>query len=160
MSLDRESAEAILLGLAAGDRIGGPTAMALALAQCLADEGALSPEAVLAAYLAWWKQDGRDTGPTAAFVFRAPKEGASRQEAVRRAHEAQSPRSAGCNPTHRAGPMALLEAFDFAGAPNYSPVLVGALAGARWGAAALPEPMLPPAAVRARAEELAEALAG
>lgn len=58
---------------------------------------------------------------------------------------------------------ALAASLRFAGADNFSPVAVGALAGARWGAAAIPEGMLDHDAVRKlvpEARKIAERLAG
>lgn len=43
---------------------------------------------------------------------------------------------------HDAIADALNDSLDFAGPANYCPVLVGAMAGARWGAAAIPVQML------------------
>ena len=59
----------VLLGLAAGDRIGGPIQMALCLAECLAAHRGFDRKRVGKAYLSWWRSNGFDTGPTAERVF-------------------------------------------------------------------------------------------
>lgn len=105
--LDLERAKGALLGLAAGDRIGGPTAMALCLAESLASEKAFSPARVLQTYWAWWRKDGRDSGPTVTSVFRSMDAGIGNPQAVLQAHMQAGGRSAGCNPLHRCPPLAL-----------------------------------------------------
>jgi ADP-ribosylglycohydrolase len=59
----------VLLGLAAGDRNGGPIRMAARLAESLADRRRFDPDDILARYLDWWRDGAFDTGPTAATVF-------------------------------------------------------------------------------------------
>ncbi len=49
--------------------------------------------------------------------------------------------------------------MDFAGPANYCPVLVGAIAGARWGASAIPMSLLAHVDILPRVCEPAEALA-
>ena len=65
----RDRIRGALLGLAAGDRNGGPIRMAVRLAESLSDRRRFDPEDVLARYLAWWRDGAFDTGPTAATVF-------------------------------------------------------------------------------------------
>lgn len=55
---------------------------------------------------------------------------------------------------------ALDRSLSFAGPANYSPVLVGALAGARWGASSIPTRALGHVSVLPRIRQAAEALAG
>jgi ADP-ribosylglycohydrolase len=43
----------ILLGLAAGDKIGGPIRLAVRLAESLLDRGGFDPADILNRYLAW-----------------------------------------------------------------------------------------------------------
>ncbi|HKB35918.1 MAG TPA: hypothetical protein VKD72_05655, partial [Gemmataceae bacterium] len=54
---------------------------------------------------------------------------------------------------------ALKRSLAFAGSANYSPVLVGAIAGSRWGASAIPQPALAHVAILPRVRVIAEALA-
>ena len=53
----------VLIGLAAGDCIGGPIRMALRLAESLVETGRFDAADVLGRYLAWWRQGAFDTGP-------------------------------------------------------------------------------------------------
>jgi gamma-glutamylcyclotransferase (GGCT)/AIG2-like uncharacterized protein YtfP len=53
---------------------------------------------------------------------------------------------------------ALERAVVFAGRPNYAPVLVGAIGGARWGAGSIPDPMLSHCTNRAEIEDVATSL--
>jgi hypothetical protein len=55
----------ILLGLAAGDLYGGPVRMGVRLAESLADREEFDPDDILSRYLAWFSEDGFDTGPVA-----------------------------------------------------------------------------------------------
>ena len=54
----------VLLGLAAGDRNGGPIRMAVRLAESLTERRYFDPDDILARYLAWWWEGAFDTGPT------------------------------------------------------------------------------------------------
>jgi ADP-ribosylglycohydrolase len=54
---------------------------------------------------------------------------------------------------------ALERSLAFAGSANYCPVLVGAIAGARWGASAIPHPALAHVAILPKVEATAKALA-
>lgn len=93
--------EDVLLGLAAGDRIGGPTQMAVRVAESLTDCGRFDSDDVLRRYLAWWRAEGFDTGPTADNVFRKIASGASPLEACREVDREADGFTAGCNPAHR-----------------------------------------------------------
>src|SRR5262245_15543156 len=53
----------VLVGLAAGDRIGGPIRMAVRLTESLLDCGGFDPADILRRYLAWWREGAFDTGP-------------------------------------------------------------------------------------------------
>lgn len=104
--MEQERAEGLLLGLAAGDRIGGPLRMALVLTRCLLDTGGYSQSAVLARYLGWYRSEGFDTGPVAEGVFQQLLQGVPHAQAVQRLHRWTGDRTAGCNPAHRIGPLA------------------------------------------------------
>ncbi len=106
-TIDPARVESALMGLAAGDRIGGPTAMALALGECLVSIRGFDPDKVLEAYWAWWRRDGRDSGPTAAAVFQAMDGGLGHRESIMQAHLQSGGQSAGCNPLHRCAPLAV-----------------------------------------------------
>ena len=53
----------VLIGLASGDRIGGPIRMAVRLADSLSDCGGFNETDILERYLNWWKAGAFDTGP-------------------------------------------------------------------------------------------------
>jgi ADP-ribosylglycohydrolase len=238
----------VLIGLAAGDRNGGPTRMAVRLAESLLDCGGFDLADVVNRYLRWWREAAFDTGPVSARALALVAAGMSAAEAVAQVHRESGGRTAGCNPAHRSPPLSMLvsiaddelgrcaeaearlthhdplagevaalvnqlcrslirgtawpdavrgagrfaeggpgenggyapdvlraalhfvgmsadfaEALErslaFAGAANYCPVLVGALAGARWGASAIPQAALSQVAILPRMRATAEALA-
>ena len=101
-------------GLGQADRNGGPTQMALRLKQSLESLGRFCPEDVLERYLQWWRTEGFDTGPTAAGVFALIEAGLDRETAVRQIHEESGGATAGCNPAHRAAPLAMMEFLPLA----------------------------------------------
>ena len=49
----------VLLGLAAGDRNGGPIRMAVRLAESLLELGRFDPQDIVGRYLRWWRQGGQ-----------------------------------------------------------------------------------------------------
>lgn len=250
----------ILVGLCAGDQIGGPTRMALELAEYLLTCGrAFRPEELLERYVSWFVREGFDTGPVAGRVFTLVARGTPHAQAVLQTHEERRRQTAGCNPAHRALPLAmsahlgdeelpalarqearlthwdslagdvsaavvvlcralvrgeaweaalreaagqcgvcnlklqsgapdsplsrtgfapevlraavffagdssdpataLTRSFEFAGRANYCPVLVGAIAGARWGASRIPPSLLRSDPILARVHRAADALA-
>lgn len=97
----------VLVGLAAGDRIGGPVRMAVRLAESLADRAGFDPADVLARYLDWWRAEGFDTGPVAHRVFALVADGKPVHEATVQVHREMGGMTAGCNPVHRAPPLAM-----------------------------------------------------
>ncbi len=56
----KDRCRGVLLGLAAGDRIGGPIRMALHLAESLLACGGFDPSDVLDRYLGWWREGAFD----------------------------------------------------------------------------------------------------
>lgn len=103
----RDRIRGVLLGLAAGDRNGGPIRMAVRLAESLADRQRFDPDDALARYLAWWRDGAFDTGPTAATVFSLIEGGMEPAESVERVHDQSGGMTAGCNPAHRCAPLAM-----------------------------------------------------
>jgi ADP-ribosyl-[dinitrogen reductase] hydrolase len=97
----------VLPGLAAGDRNGGPTELAVRLAESLAERRAFDRDDVLARYLAWWREGAFDTGPVAALVLERVACGVPVDKAVAQADRELGGQTAGCNPAHRAAPVAM-----------------------------------------------------
>jgi ADP-ribosylglycohydrolase len=239
----------ILIGLAAGDRIGGPIRMAVRLAESLFDCTSFDTADILERYLAWWREGAFDTGPVSDRVFALLAAGMPVQDATAQVHREFNGMTAGCNPAHRSPPLSMLaaiadkdlaacamtdaglthhdpiagevaatvsklgrslihgdawhvalrecggfddqegpgnnggfapdvlraavyfvnksacfaEALDrslaFAGPANYCPVLVGAIAGGRWGASAIPPSSLAHVDILPRVKAAAESLA-
>ena len=79
----RDRVEGVLLGLAAGDRIGGPIKMAILLADSLISNSAYDSSDVEKRYIEWWNQNGFDTGIVSEKVFSMVSEGMPRVAAVR-----------------------------------------------------------------------------
>jgi hypothetical protein len=50
----------VLIGLAAGDRNGGPIRMAARLAESLLELGRVDPQDIVGRYLRWWRQGAND----------------------------------------------------------------------------------------------------
>ena len=103
--------QGILLGLAAGDRIGGPIRMAVRLAESLLACGRFDPADVLASYLGWWREGAFDTGPVSARVLELIASGVPSGDATAQVHREFGGLTAGCNPAHRAPPLAMLAAI-------------------------------------------------
>ena len=97
----------VLLGLAAGDRNGGPTQMALRLANSLLHKDGFDLHDVGQSYLAWWKEGAFDTGPVTARVLELVESGKSFPEAAKMVHEEPGGLTAGCNPAHRIGVLSM-----------------------------------------------------
>ncbi len=102
----------VLLGLAAGDRIGGPVRMALRVAESLVDQRALNMIDIGSRYLDWWRDGAFDTGPTVARVLTLVDSGASFAQASAQVDEDLGGMTAGCNPAHRLAPLAMCRWLD------------------------------------------------
>jgi ADP-ribosylglycohydrolase len=102
----------VLLGLAAGDRNGGPVRMALAVAESLRDRGTFDADDIGERYLQWWREGAFDTGATAARVLALSVCGVSLKQALVRADQEARGMTAGCNPAHRAAPIAMSGAIE------------------------------------------------
>ncbi|HBI43787.1 MAG TPA: hypothetical protein DDY78_13185 [Planctomycetales bacterium] len=240
----------VLVGLAAGDKIGGPIRMAVRLAESLVDCNGFNPSDILNRYLAWWREGAFDTGPVSGRALSLMAMGLPALEATAQVHQEFDGKTAGCNPAHRSPPLSMLasiadedlaacamtearlthhdplageiaaavnnlcrslirgdawdmalrrcgrftgqegpgnnggfapdvlraalhyvgtsacfaEAMDrslvFAGSANYCPVLVGAIAGARWGASAIMPSSLAHVDILPRVRAAAASLAG
>jgi ADP-ribosylglycohydrolase len=98
----------VIRGLAEGDTIGGPTAIASVLAASVIDTGRYDPQLTADRYLDWWRAEGFDTGPVFALVMAARIEGASTEQAVLETHKTLGGQSGGCNPAHRAPALAVV----------------------------------------------------
>ncbi|MDA2929038.1 ADP-ribosylglycohydrolase family protein [Acidobacteria bacterium AH-259-O06] len=97
----------ILLGLAAGDRNGGPIRLAVRLAESLVELESFNEEDIFRRYLEWWKHGAFDTGPTAGAILALVASGVGHDVAVRQVHKQSGERTAGCNPAHRSAPLAM-----------------------------------------------------
>lgn len=101
----QDRAKGVLLGIAAGDRNGGPIRMAVRLGESLNERGGFEREDVVKRYLAWFRgpphdaERAFDTGTTFAAVMRRHAAG----EEIGRASEAvqRETGGAGINAAHR-----------------------------------------------------------
>ncbi len=107
-----DRATGVLLGLAAGDRFGGPVRMALEVAESLRDRGGFDRPDIAARYLRWWREGGFDTGATAARVLTLAAGGVSLDRAAFEANSEAGGMTAGCNPAHRSAPLAMCAAIE------------------------------------------------
>lgn len=107
MRTDQDRVAGVLIGLAAGDENGGPTEMALRLAQSLLAMGRYDPGDVLERYLAWHRKGSYDTGPVAGQVFDLAVAGLPIELAVQQVDIGLDGMTAGCNAAHRAGVLAM-----------------------------------------------------
>jgi ADP-ribosyl-[dinitrogen reductase] hydrolase len=98
----------VLIGLAAGDRNGGPIRMAVRLAESLIACGGFDPEDALGRYLRWWREGAFDTGPVSGRALELLAAGVPASDASARVHREFGGKTAGCNPAHRSPPLAML----------------------------------------------------
>jgi len=96
-----------LLGLAAGDRIGGPLQFALRLAESLIENAGFNRSDVFRRYLAWYRDGAFDTGTVANRVLSLAHAGIPVDSAVIRVDRELEGHTAGCNPAHRVAPIAM-----------------------------------------------------
>lgn len=120
MSSVQDRVEGVLIGLAAGDRIGGPVRMAIRLAESLLERGAFDCSDVAARYQAWWREGAFDTGPVAARVFELVASGYSFDAASERVHLLTDGETAGCNPAHRSAPLAMMPGVSYGALANFA----------------------------------------
>lgn len=100
--------QGVLVGLAAGDRNGGPIRMAVRLAESLLACGAFDPADILNRYLHWWWEGAFDTGPVSARALELLAAGVPAPAATAQVHREFGGKTAGCNPAHRSPPLAML----------------------------------------------------
>ena len=98
----------VLLGLAAGDRNGGPIRMAVRLAESLLELGRFDPADTVGRYLRWWREGAFDTGPVSGRALEVMAAGLSPSEASAQVHREFGGKTAGCNPALRSSPLAML----------------------------------------------------
>lgn len=103
-----ERCQGVLIGLAAGDRIGGPISMAVRLAESLLDCDGFDPIDILSRYLHWWREEGFDTGPVSERAFRLMASGVPASDVAGIVHQEVDGKTAGCNPAHRSPPLSML----------------------------------------------------
>src|SRR5262245_41205897 len=95
----------VLVGLAAGDRNGGPIRMAVQLAESLLGCGRFDPADILERYLRWWREGAFDTGPVSERALTLIASGMPALEVTAQVHREFGGKTAGCNPAHRSPPL-------------------------------------------------------
>ncbi|MEZ4647692.1 MAG: ADP-ribosylglycohydrolase family protein [Candidatus Eisenbacteria bacterium] len=104
---NQDRVRGILLGLAAGDRIGGPIRMALFVAESLQENQGFDRHDLGKRYHEWWREGAFDTGPTVAGVLSWVDRDLSFEVAAQRVDQELRGLTAGCNSAHRAAPIAM-----------------------------------------------------
>jgi len=107
MSDTRDRIAGILIGIAAGDRNGGPIQMAIRIAESLVAKNGLDLVDISDRYLAWWLDGAFDTGPVTEKVLELVHLGLPFEEASHAVHEELGGLTAGCNAAHRVAPLAM-----------------------------------------------------
>jgi len=103
----QDRVKGVLLGLAAGDRIGGPTRMATLLGESLIENSTFERNDVGRKYFDWWEIDGLDAGLVNNKVFGLVSDGVPPHVAVNKVDRELRGMTAGCNPVHRNSPIAM-----------------------------------------------------
>lgn len=103
----QEKVKGVILGLAAGDRIGGPTKMATLLGESLVENSSFIANDVWGKYNSWWLTDGFDVGNVSEKVFNLVAQGMQQEAAVSAVDQELNGMTAGCNPVHRNMPIAM-----------------------------------------------------
>lgn len=99
----------LLFGLASGDQIGGPIRMTIQLSKSIIEKNDFDEKSILSHYYMWWDEAGFDTGFVTHKVFQRMKQNTLNQEAIEEVHKLTGGKTGGCNPMHRASPLALLK---------------------------------------------------
>jgi ADP-ribosylglycohydrolase len=108
----------IIDGIANGDAIGGPTALAEIIAESLIANSGLNTADITSRYLEWWRGGSFDTGPTFVQVFKLIDSGMGPSAAVETTHGAFRGNSAGCGPAHRNSVIAACTAIQTDNVPD------------------------------------------
>ena len=103
----QDRVKGVLLGLAAGDRIGGPTQMATLLGESLVEDSTYVSKNLEKKYIDWWSERGFDTGNVSEKVFSLVSRGMPIYTAVNKVDQEMKGMTAGCNPVHRSAPIAM-----------------------------------------------------
>jgi ADP-ribosylglycohydrolase len=111
MSDTKDRVAGVLMGLAAGDQIGGPIRMAVRVGESLLERRTFDPADIMGRYLHWWRNGAFDTGPTVASVLTRVDRGVPYTEVAGDVHEETGGMTAGCNPAHRSAPLAMCSAI-------------------------------------------------
>lgn len=101
----------VLIGLAAGDQIGGPIRMAVRLAESLLACGGFNALDILDRYLHWWREGAFDTGPVSERALALVAAGMPVVEVTAQVHREFGGKTAGCNSAHRSSPLSMLAAI-------------------------------------------------
>ena len=96
----------LLEGLRRGDTNGGPSTLAGFVDDSLTAKSGLDIGDLSGRYLAWWRGDAFDTGPTFDMVFDRVDKGMKLEEAVLEVDELLKGKTAGCGPAQRSAPLA------------------------------------------------------
>jgi ADP-ribosylglycohydrolase len=114
MSVDINKAVGCLVGLAAGDRNGGPTQMMLELCDSLiANNGRVDVDDIGKRYLDWYNNNGHDTGRVTARTFDYVNKGMTFKAASKQADVELYNMTAGVRPAHRSAPLGVLLAKKY-----------------------------------------------
>jgi len=108
MTSSADRCRGVLLGLAAGDRNGGPIRIAVRLAERLLDCGGFDRMDILERYLNWWREGAFDTGPVSGRALELMAVGVPVADATAQVHHEFGGKTTGCNPTHRSSPLSML----------------------------------------------------
>ena len=104
--------EIIIGGLKLGDKIGGPTKLAMILNESLNARNGFDKYDLTSRYLECWKTGAFDTGITFASVFQKVLNGSSIENAAKEEHQKLNGLTAGCAPAHRIAPLAAVKDYS------------------------------------------------
>ena len=104
--------ELIIDGLKLGDKIGGPTKLAMILNESLNARNGFDKYDLTSRYLECWKNGAFDTGLTFASVFQKVLNGSSIEKAAKEVHQKVNGLTAGCGPAHRIAPLAAVKDYS------------------------------------------------
>ncbi len=104
----KDRIKGVLMGIAAGDRIGGIINLSVRLSESLISCKKFDIDHIGKTYLDWYNNGAFDTGQVATMVFSYVNKGLSFNEAVNKVDEELGGLTAGCNPVHRNSPLAMV----------------------------------------------------